>query len=43
MAEIAEALQTIEHVKTDFSQPFNRKGDTGWHLVSDAGKGLFIH
>jgi hypothetical protein len=23
MAEIAQALQTIEHVKTDFSQPVN--------------------
>ncbi|UVV74110.1 hypothetical protein [Pantoea agglomerans] len=43
MAEIAQALQTIEHVKTDFSQPVNRKGDTGWHPISDAVKGLFIY
>jgi len=43
VAKIAHALQTIAHVKTDLSQPVNRKGDTGWHPISDAGKGLFIY
>ncbi|MBK5017518.1 non-ribosomal peptide synthetase [Pantoea sp. S62] len=43
MAKIAHAIHTIEHVKTDLSQAINRKGDTCWHSVSNAGKGLFIH
>ncbi|WP_292992231.1 hypothetical protein [Pantoea sp.] len=43
MAEITQAFQAIEHVKTDLSQAVNRKGNTGWHPVSDTGKGLFIY
>lgn len=43
MAKIAHAIQTIEHVKTDLSKAINRKGDTCWHPISDADKGLFIY
>lgn len=42
MAEIAQAFQTIENVKTDLSQAISREGHSRRHLITDAGKRLFI-